>query len=250
MNDIKPTKLKLLSINKLIPNAITMAALCSGMSAIRFAFMGQWETAVKCVLLAGILDTMDGRIARLLGKSSQFGAQLDSLADAVNFGVAPALMIYLFALKDFRSFGWAIALFFTVCMVFRLARFNTTLLEAEEKPTMNNRAFFMGVPAPAGAILILLPIMLQFEVNTSTIIPTFLYALWVIGAALLLISRIPTFSLKGGKIPRKFGWPLFVILVFLMVNLVTSPWTTITILGGIYVASIPLSYRIAKSVLR
>ncbi len=245
MSDLKQSKLKLLSINKMIPNAITMAALCSGMSAIRFAFMDQWENAVACVLLAGILDTMDGRIARLLGKSSQFGAQLDSLADAVNFGVAPALMMYLFILKDFRSFGWAICLFFTVCMVFRLARFNTMLLEADqEKPA--NGAFFLGVPAPAGAILMLLPIMLQFEVNASQVVPVLFYALWAIGAALLLISRIPTFSLKGGKIPLKFGWFLFVILVFLMVNLVTSPWTTITVLGGLYVASIPISYKIAK----
>jgi len=245
MKKIQQTKLKLLSINKLIPNAITMAALCSGMSAIRFAFINHWEAAVGCILLACILDTMDGRIARLLGKSSQFGAQLDSLADAVNFGVAPALMMYLYTLKDFRSFGWAITLFFVVCMVFRLARFNTLLLQTDqEKPA--NKAFFLGVPAPAGAILILLPIMLQFEVDISQLLPTFFYGIWVICGALLLISRIPTFSLKGGKIPLKFGWFLFVILVFLMVNLVTSPWTTITLLGGLYLASIPISYKLAQ----
>ena len=150
-------------MNRLIPNAITVGALCAGLSGVRFAIDARWEMAVAAIVVAAILDGLDGRMARLLNGTSKFGAELDSLADFVSFGAAPALIVYLWVLNGWGGVGWVIALGFAVCCALRLARFNTAL--ADPNPPRWAGHFFTGVPAPAGAGLALLPMMLHFEVG-------------------------------------------------------------------------------------
>src|SRR5438128_2363987 len=148
------------SFNRMVPNVLTLLALCAGMTAIRFAFSGDFQYAVFAIIAAGIFDGLDGRLARLLKATSQFGAELDSLADFISFGVAPAVVVYLWPMTQLHSVGWAIVLFYAVCCDLRLARFNTQLV-TETPPWATN--FFSGAPAPAGAGLIMLPMFISFE---------------------------------------------------------------------------------------
>jgi CDP-diacylglycerol--serine O-phosphatidyltransferase len=236
-------RLKAISLNRIIPNVITLAALCVGFSGVKYALMSKWETAVICVLIAAILDGMDGRIARLLGGTSKFGAELDSFADACNFGVTPALIIYLFSLQHLNQFGWAVSLFFVVCIVFRLARFNTFLgLEDTEDDSSSTR-FFMGLSAPLGAIYSMVPMMIYFETNRSFELSPFVYAIYLICVALLIISRLPTFSFKGGGVPKKWAWLLFVGIGMFGVFITTAFWLALLVLGLLFLISIPFSYQ-------
>ena len=222
------------------PNLITVMALCLGLSAIRLAYEGRLEPAVIAVVVAAGLDGVDGRVARLLRGTSRFGAELDSLSDFVNFGVAPALILYGFVLHQLRALGWIVALIFAIAMALRLARFNV-MLEDPNRPEWK-RDFFVGIPAPAGALIALLPIYVHF-LGFSWQKPLAPLALvYVLGVALLTISTIPTFSGKtwGKRVPRDWVLPIFVVTVAFFGLLISFPFEVLAAVSLLYLASIPL----------
>jgi CDP-diacylglycerol---serine O-phosphatidyltransferase len=226
-------------MNRLIPNAITVGALCAGLSGVRFAIDARWEMAVAAIVVAAILDGLDGRMARLLNGTSKFGAELDSLADFVSFGAAPALIVYLWVLNGWGGVGWVIALGFAVCCALRLARFNTAL--ADPNPPRWAGHFFTGVPAPAGAGLALLPMMLHFEVGPGWVDKPLIGALTLAIVAFLMVSRLPTFSGKKVHIPRGWMVPTLVMVGLFFAMLASAPWATLLGLGIAYVGAIPVS---------
>jgi len=232
------------SLNRLIPNILTVLALCAGLTSIRFALDNRWEAAVIAIVIAAILDGLDGRIARLLDSASKFGAELDSLSDFVSFGVAPAILLYYWTLQSAGGLGWVIALLFGVCVALRLARFNTRIDNAD-LPAWTSR-FFVGVPAPAGAGLSLLPIFATLEFGSGFFnTPAFTGVVTVVVAA-LMVSRLPTYSLKRVRVPHNLVVPTLLGVGFLAAALVSMPWLTMIVLGVAYAASIPfsiLSYR-------
>jgi CDP-diacylglycerol--serine O-phosphatidyltransferase len=232
-----------LSVNRLVPNILTLLALCAGMTAIRFALNADFQAAVYAIIVAGILDGLDGRIARLLKSTSQFGAELDSLSDFVSFGVAPAAVMYLWTMAALHSIGWAIVLCYAVCCALRLARFNTQLT-VEPGPSAL-AGYFTGVPAPAGAGLVLMPMFASFEWGDWIARSPYLAAVWISGIALLMVSRIPTVSLKRFRIPHRFVMPTLLGIGLLAAFLTTAPWPTLLLIGLIYVGSIPLTVRAA-----
>ena len=234
-------RLKGLSLNHLLPNVLTVLALCAGLTAIRFAIDGRWQPAVVAVVTAAILDALDGRIARLLNGQSKFGAELDSLADVVSFGVAPALMMYLWALGSAGSFGWIAALAYAVCMALRLARFNSRLGVPDLPPFAFN--YFTGVPAPAGAGLLLLPMVAGFEVSPAIVGHPVLVVSWTLLIGLLLVSTLPTFSGKGMRVPTNYVVPALLGVGLLAAFLVAQPWWTLLLLGLAYLATLPFSIR-------
>jgi CDP-diacylglycerol--serine O-phosphatidyltransferase len=234
-------RLKGPSLNHMIPNILTLLALCAGMTAIRFALQTKWEHAVVAILIAAILDGLDGRIARLLKVTSKFGAELDSFSDFISFGVAPAMIMYLWSLHGAGSPGWALALLFAVCSALRLARFNTMIGQANLPPYAYN--FFTGVPAPAAAGLALLPLMLSFELGETFFSSPLVSGLVLIAVAFLMVSRIPTFSLKGIRIPQPYVLPGFLALALLAGFLVTAPWVTLPLIEIVYAVSIPFALR-------
>ena len=228
------------SINRMVPNVLTVLAVCAGMTAIRFAVSGKFEAACYAIIVAGIFDGLDGRIARLLRSTSRFGAELDSLSDFVSFGVAPAVVLYLWTMSALQSIGWAIVLIFAVCCALRLARFNTQL--AAEPPPWA-AGFFTGAPAPAGAGLLLLPMFISFEWGDWIARSPYLNGVWITGVALLMISTVPTVSLKRIRIPPDFVVPTLLGIGVLAGLFTTAPWPTLTFIGVVYVASIPLTVR-------
>jgi CDP-diacylglycerol---serine O-phosphatidyltransferase len=230
-------------VRVLIPNIFTLLGLCAGLTAIRMAIEHRWDLAVAALVFAAFLDGIDGRIARLLKASSRFGAELDSLADFVNFGVAPAIIMFNWALDDLRSMGWIAVLVFAVCAALRLARFNAAL-EHPDLPAWKN-SYFVGVPAPAGAIILLLPIYAQdLGLHVPSLTPlVFFYTLAI---ALLMVSRVPTFSGKliGQRIAREHVLPVFVLAAVFVGVLLTYPFYTLAIGSLTYIAMIPVSaYR-------
>jgi CDP-diacylglycerol---serine O-phosphatidyltransferase len=231
-----------LPFNRLVPNVLTLLALCAGMTAIRFALNGNFQAAVYAIIVAGILDGLDGRVARLLKVTSSFGAELDSLSDFISFGVAPALVLYLWTMSALHGFGWAIVLFYAVCCALRLARFNTQL-NAEPAPHL--AGFFTGVPAPAGAGLVLMPMFVGFEWGDWIVRSPYLNAVWIAGSAALMISTLPTFSLKKFSIPHRFVVPTLLCIGLLAAFATTAPWPTLTLVGFLYLGSIPLTIRAA-----
>jgi CDP-diacylglycerol---serine O-phosphatidyltransferase len=234
----KRKRLREQPISRLFPNMITIAGMCCGLSAIRFAMVGKFEVAVLFILAAALIDGMDGRIARMLGATSVFGAQLDSLSDFLCFGVAPALVMYMFQTHDIKGIGWAVTLFFSVCTALRLARFNTGLFE-EKEPWEKN--FFTGVPSPAGGILCLLPIILFLGFDTK--VPAVLACLHVVLVGTLMASRIPTFAGKNIRIQHDYI-PMFMIGgTMFLVLFVIEPWLFLTLLSGAYLLSIVFSVR-------
>ena len=237
----RPPRLGGLTMNRLLPNVLTMLALCSGMTAIRFAIEERWESAVVAIIIAAILDALDGRTARLLNGQSKFGAELDSLSDVVSFGVAPAMIVYLWSLKVSPSFGWVAALAFSVCMALRLARFNSKLGENDLPAYAYN--YFTGVPAPAGASVLLLPMVLDFLVGPHVVDHPIIISLWTGIVALLLVSPMPTFSGKGLRVPHNMIVPVLALVGLLAAALVSAPWLTLLLVGLGYLASIPLSVR-------
>jgi CDP-diacylglycerol--serine O-phosphatidyltransferase len=234
--------------NRLIPNAVTLLAVCAGMTAIRMALQDRWEIAVGAVVVAMILDAMDGRIARMMRATSDFGAHLDSLSDVINFGVAPALIVYLWTTHDIRGLGWALSLVFAICCALRLARFNTDL-EKENPPPWAN-TFFTGVPAPAGAGLVLLPMAMSFTFGDEVFRAAWLNAAVVLIVAGLMVSRIPTFSSKRLKIKRQHAWLVLLGFGILGAFLVSTPWITLSVVGLLYAASIPFSVLAFRRVWR
>ena len=228
------------SFNRLIPNILTVLALCAGLTSIRFAFQERWEMAVFAIVIAGVLDGLDGRIARLLDGSSKFGAELDSLSDFLAFGVAPALLLYYFTMKSVVGIGWALALLFAVCCALRLARFNTKVDNAD-LPAWTGR-FFTGVPAPAGAGLALLPVFATFEFGSGFFDHPIVTGGAMVAVSLLMVSRVPTFSFKRIKVPHDYVLPTLLGVGLFAAFLVGLPWLTLMAVGVLYLASLPLSY--------
>src|SRR3954470_6601749 len=235
------------SVNRMVPNILTLLALCAGMTAIRFAINGKFEYAVFAIIVAGIFDGLDGRLARLLKATSSFGAELDSLSDFISFGAAPAVMLYLWTMAGLQSVGWAMVLFYAVCCALRLARFNTQLA-AEPPPWRSN--FFSGVPAPAGAGLLMLPMFASFEWGFWIARSPILNAVWIGIVALLMVSTIPTFSLKRLRIPHHHVVPTLLGVGLIAAFLTTAPWVTLTLVGIAYVVSIPLTVRASRRLRR
>lgn len=233
-------------VRVLIPNIFTLLGLCAGLTAIRMAIEHRWDLAVAALVFAAVLDGIDGRIARLLKASSRFGAELDSLADFVNFGVAPAIIIFNWALDDLRSIGWIVVLIYAVCAALRLARFNVAL-DRTDLPAWKS-SYFVGVPAPAGAIVVLLPIYAQdLGLSLPSLNP--LVLVYTLAIALLMVSKVPTFSGKliGQRIAREYVPPVFVLAALFIGLLVTYPSLTLFTGSLIYLALIPLSaYRYAQ----
>ncbi|PWC33751.1 CDP-diacylglycerol--serine O-phosphatidyltransferase [Azospirillum sp. TSO35-2] len=232
-------RLKGLSINHLLPNVLTVLALCSGLTAIRFAMLGRWEPAVIAILIAAILDALDGRIARLLNGQSKFGAELDSLSDAISFGVAPAFMMYLWGLNGAGSVGWIAAMAYAVCCALRLARFNSRLGVVDLPPWAYN--YFTGVPAPAGAGLVLLPMILGFEVGPQLTGHAVLIVPWTFLVGGLMVSTLPTFSFKGARVPAHWVVPALAGVGLLAAMLVSLPWWTLSLVEIAYLITLPFS---------
>ncbi len=230
-----------LSINKLIPNILTLLALCAGLTSIRFAMHDMWKEAVVSTVLAAVLDGLDGRVARLLHGTSKFGAELDSLSDFVSFGVAPAMVLYFWTMRSAGGYGWALVLLFSVCCALRLARFNTMIGEPDLPPYAYN--FFTGVPAPAGAGMVLLPMALTIHFGGGFFDRPLVVALFLLGVSFLMVSKIPTFSFKKVRIPHKWVLPILLVVGLLAAFMVTEPWLTLSLLGIGYTVSIPFAVR-------
>ena len=212
---------------QLIPNMMTIAAVCAGLSAIRFGMQGNHTLAVQLIIFAAILDGLDGRLARMMSSDSKLGAELDSLADFLNFGVAPALVLYFWALQDYRGFGWLAVLIFAVCCVLRLARFNVaSKAESEEGPSPP-KAYFVGVPSPAGALLVMWPLYVSFAYSDAPLLPDAVIGLNLVLVGILMISRVPVWSFKTTRIP--FENVKFVLLGGAMLGaaLLMFPWSTL-----------------------
>ena len=234
-------KFKLVSSKKtryLLPNILTLAGVCLGISSIKFSIDGNYGLAVILILFAAILDALDGRIARLIKGTSEFGKELDSLTDFVSFGIAPVFILYFWELKNYGKLGWAITLIYSVCCVLRLARFNLTKIEASEDWKNN---FFEGVPSPAGGLLILMPLIyeltnLNINFNLKEFTPYF-----TILVAILLVSKVPTLALKKISISSKTTVFLLLGIGMIFIALLFYTFETLLIFGFVYLISIPLS---------
>jgi CDP-diacylglycerol--serine O-phosphatidyltransferase len=228
-------------LRAVVPNAVTALALCSGLTAIRFAIAGLWENAVYAIIIAAVLDGMDGRIARMLKGQSRFGAELDSLSDVIAFGVAPALILYLWSLQHWPRLGWLFSLAYAVCMALRLARFNARI-DADEQPH-KSAGFLTGVPAPAGAGLLLLPIYVWLASNERWIwlLDYRLVAPWAALIAFLSISSLPTFSWTSFRLRRNVRLEAIFVIAIVGGALFTAPWETLSVSAALYVLLIPFS---------
>jgi CDP-diacylglycerol--serine O-phosphatidyltransferase len=236
------------SFNRVIPNLLTLLGLCAGLTSIRYALDARWQHAAVAVVVAGIIDGLDGRIARLLKAVSRFGAEFDSLADFCCFGIAPALILFLWALRDSGRFGFMPCLMFAVCMALRLARFNASL-ESAPKPAYA-QSFFTGVPAPAGAGLALFPLFVGLEAQEAGLprlaalaqSPEFV-ALTLVGSSILLVSTLPVWSFKNVKVPSAYVLPMLLGTGFMAALLVADPWAALASAGAVYVGMLPLGLR-------
>ena len=236
-------RMREIPMRMVLPNLVTVLAICAGLSGIRFAFENRFEPAVVMVLLAAFLDGIDGRLARMLKATSKFGAQMDSLADIVNFGVAPALVLYAFLLDRAGSPGWIAALLFTIACGMRLARFNV-LAEETDQPAWQTE-YFVGVPAPAGAVLVMLPLYLYFlrlglePTRTAAFVATGFTVL----VAFLLVSRLPVYSGKSVKVPGDKVLPVILGVVLYILLLMAYPWYALTASVAGYLLFLPFSVR-------
>lgn len=239
-NRFRKSGLRPLSLYAILPSVMTILALCAGMTGIRMAMMERWEMAVIAVLLAAFFDGIDGRLARFLGSESHFGAELDSLADFVNFGVAPACILYLLTLFQWGEMGWGIALFYSMCCALRLANFNTRKAGANP-PWLDG--FFIGIPSPIGAYFCLSPIIFSQAFPFVFFKTPFFSSLMAISSGLLMISRFPTFSLKRLVIPQKLFIPFLLLIVVIGIFLYSLLWITLSFLIILYLVGLPFSFR-------
>jgi CDP-diacylglycerol--serine O-phosphatidyltransferase len=253
-NEPRRRRFRPIPVRLLVPNVITLLALCAGLTAIRLAVEDRLDLALAAIVFAAMLDAVDGRIARLIKGTSRFGAELDSLADFVNFGVAPGLILYFWQLKELKSAGWIAAMVFATCAGLRLARFNVAIEDPNRPAWAAN--FFVGMPAPAGAITVLLPIYLHFLAvqgfqaadTPDTPVPVALTFLYTLAIAILMVSRLPVYSGKrlGTRVPRDLVLPVFVVVVLFVALLISYPWPVLTLGTLAYLACLPLgwlSYR-------
>lgn len=235
-------RFKPIPIRMIIPNLITLFSLCLGLTAIRLAVDGKLELAITSIVIAGVLDGIDGRIARLLHSTSRFGAELDSLADFVSFGVAPAMLLYFWGLNSLHSAGWIVVLVFAICAGLRLARFNVAIDDPNKPPYTAN--FFTGVPAPAGAMIVMLPIYLELMGLPHTTASSVIALVYTFAVGLLMVSWLPTWSGKGvsGRVPREHVLTIMICVVFVGALLVSYPWEMLSLGSLAYIACIPVAY--------
>jgi len=231
-------------VRMMVPNFFTLFGLCAGLTSIRMSIDGRYDFALLAIVVAALLDGIDGRIARLLRASSRFGAELDSLADFVNFGVAPAILIFTWGLGDHKSLGWIAVMLFALASALRLARFNTLI--DDERPKWQSD-FFMGVPTPAAAIVVLLPVYVQhlgLDVRGSPVLLNLVLA-YVMLIGLMMVSIVPTYSgkLLGERIGREWVLPLFVVSMLAVACLLTYPYATLAIVSIAYLAALPLTWH-------
>lgn len=228
-----------LPLRAVAPNAVTALALCSGLSGVRFAIGGEWPNAVAMIMIAGVLDGIDGRIARLLHGESRFGEQLDSLSDAISFGVAPALILYLWSLAALPRFGWICALLLAVFCALRLARFNAKIDELDQPH--KSAGYLTGVPAPAGAALALLPMLIWMWTDEPLLASPYIVGPWVALIATLMVSSLATYSWSSLKLRRNVRFEALAFVVLLGAALVSAPWQTLSALTSAYLLTIPVS---------
>jgi CDP-diacylglycerol---serine O-phosphatidyltransferase len=228
-------------LRAVVPNAVTALALCSGLTGVRFAIAGEWDRAIAAIVIAAVLDGMDGRIARALRGQSRFGAELDSLSDVIAFGVSPAIILHLWSLQYWPRLGWVFALAYAVCMALRLARFNARI-DAEDQPH-KSAGFLTGVPAPAGAGLLLLPIYLWLASGREwTWLQDYrLVAPWAALIAFLAISSLATFSWTSFRLRRNVRLEAIFVIAIVGGALFSAPWETLSALALVYLALIPFS---------
>ena len=242
--DLRRRRFRPIPVRMLVPNVITLLAICAGLTAIRLSFEGRNELALAAIVFAAILDGIDGRIARMIKGQSRFGAELDSLADFVNFGVAPGLSLYFWQLHDLKNVGWIAAMIFAISGGLRLARFNATMDDPNKPAFAAN--YFTGVPAPAGAICVLLPIYLVF-IGLDPL-PAPLVAVYTLAIAFLMVSRLPVFSGKklGARVAPEMVLPVVVLVVLFIAVLIAYPWHLLSVGSLLYLFSLPIgwmSYR-------
>jgi CDP-diacylglycerol---serine O-phosphatidyltransferase len=228
-------------ISRLFPSMVTIMAICFGMTAIRYALKAEWDVAAAFIIISGFLDVVDGRLARYLKATSNFGAQLDSLADFVNFGIAPAIVLYLWGLNqiEVKGLGWGLVLFYSICSAIRLARFNSNL-DQPDRPAWKD-AFFTGIPAPAGAYLALMPLLLSFNFNILEYVHPIVIGIYLTIIGILMASRIPTFATKKLVIKKEHISFVLVIAGLLIGSIIMAPWITLPLLGTIYISTFPFS---------
>jgi CDP-diacylglycerol--serine O-phosphatidyltransferase len=236
-------QLQQVPIRAVLPNLVTLFALCAGLSAIRMAIEQRFELAIAFIAIAAALDGIDGRVARFLKSTSRFGAELDSITDFLNFGVAPAVLMHVWALDDLSSLGWMAALVYAICAALRLARFNVAL-EANDQPEWT-ASYFVGVPAPAGAMVVMLPLYIELIGVPHGPLTAPAVFVFTIGIGLLMVSKVPTWSGKivGRRMRRDLVAPLFVSGVVIVAFLLSFPFETMTVLSLAYLSSLPLSWR-------
>jgi CDP-diacylglycerol---serine O-phosphatidyltransferase len=242
--ELRRRRFRPIPVRMLVPNVITLLAICAGLTAIRLSTEGRMELAVGAIVFAAVLDGIDGRVARMIKGQSKFGAELDSLADFVNFGVAPGLILYFWQLHELHNGGWIAAMVFAISGGLRLARFNASMDDPNRPPFAAN--YFTGVPAPAGAVIALLPVYLAFlGIYRSPALLTALYTLFI---AFLMVSRLPVFSGKSVRmrVPPELVLPVFVGVIFFIALLIGYPWYVLSTGSVLYLLSLPLglkSYR-------
>lgn len=243
---LRRARIRSLPVNSLVPNMLTVISLCAGLTSIRFSLNGNFELAVLAIVFAGVMDGLDGRLARLLKGVTRFGAELDSLADFLSFGVAPAFVLYEWSLKGlggFAGMGWIAVLAYAVCCALRLARFNTMSDQPpQQQPAWVNH-FFVGVAAPAAAGLAILPVVItfQFEGTSDVLRSAYLLAPYLMMIAALMVSRVPTVSLKRLRVQRDYVLPILLGLGIGIAALTVYPWITLALCGIAYLISIPLT---------
>jgi CDP-diacylglycerol--serine O-phosphatidyltransferase len=239
--DTRRRRFRTIPVRMLVPNMITLLAISAGLTAIRLSTEGRMELAVAAIVFAAVLDGVDGRVARMIKGQSKFGAELDSLADFVNFGVAPGLILYFWQLHDLNNVGWIAAMIFAICGSLRLARFNATMDDPNKPAFAAN--FFTGMPAPLGAITVMLPIYLAFlGVPTPPSVLTMLFTLLI---AFLMVSRLPVFSGKSVnmRVPPEMVLPVFVSVVLFIALLIGYPWHILSAVSLLYLLSLPIGWK-------
>jgi len=242
LSRLQRRRFRRIPVRTLVPNVITLLALCAGLTAIRMAFEDRYVLALAAIVFAAILDGLDGRLARFLKGTSRFGAELDSLSDFVNFGVAPALILYFWGLHELKSAGWIAAMVFAISAALRLARFNVMLDDPDRPAWAAN--FFVGVPAPAGAITVLLPIYLVFLGLPRSPVLIWLTLIYTLAIGSLMVSRLPVFSGKrvGTRVPPELVGPLVVVVVLFVALLIAYPWIILTAGTLAYLGCLPFGY--------
>ncbi|MBE0703225.1 MAG: phosphatidylcholine/phosphatidylserine synthase [Afipia sp.] len=238
--DMQRRRFGSIPVRVLVPNVITLLALCAGLSAIRMSIEGRNELALGAIVFAAILDGIDGRVARMIKGQSRFGAELDSLADFVNFGVTPALILYFWQLHDFNNVGWIAAMIFAISSCLRLARFNTQIDQPSDLPFAAN--YFTGVPAPLGALCVLLPMYLVLIGLPQ--LPTTVILIFTLTMAFLMVSRLPVYSGKklGARVSPEAAVPLVIFAVLFIAVLISYPWYVLSVGSMIYLAALPISW--------